>query len=143
MRKQDRRNFVLGTLVVALCAGSGPALGQTAVFEVVNDTRLVLQYRAGSGFQGRLETTPPARIAPGDTARLTLDAGYPTSQGGGFRYGDGAGRECDFGALRLYRAGAGWGHPTIRATPRGDIRCRAEIARFDDGGDFTIRFFAE
>ncbi len=130
-------------LAFALCAGAGPALAQTAVFEIVNNTGFALQYRAGSGFQGRLETAPPARIAPGDTARLSLQAGYPTSQGGGFRYGDGAGRECDFGALRLYRPGAGWGHPSMRATPRGDIGCRAEIVGFDDGGDFTIRFRAE
>lgn len=134
---------MLAMLAVAVCTGAGPALAQTAVFEVVNDTGLMLQYRAGSGFQGRLETPPPARIAPGDTARLTLQAGYPTSQGGGFRYGDGAGRECDFGALRLPAPATGWGHPTARAAARGDIRCRAEIIVFESGGDFTIRFFAE
>jgi len=143
MRKHHRRNSMLGMLAVALCTGAGPALGQTAVFEVVNDTGFMLQYRAGSGFQGRLDTPPPARIAPGDTGRLTLEAGYPTSQGGGFRYGDGAGRECDFGALRLFHPGSGWGHPTTRASPRGDIRCRATITSVENGGNFTIRFFVE
>lgn len=134
---------MLGMLAVALCAGAGSALAQTAVFEVVNDTGFMLQYRAGSGFQGRLETPPPARIASGETARLTLQAGYPTSQGGGFRYGDGAGRECDFGSLRLSEPATGWGHPTTRAQARGNIRCRAEIISLERGGDFTIRFFVE
>jgi len=134
---------MLGMLSLALCAGAGPALAQTAVFEVVNDTGFMLQYRAGSGFQGRLETPPPARIASGERARLTLQAGYPTSQGGGFRYGDGAGRECDFKALRLSEPGTGWSHPTARAEARGNIRCRAEIISLERGGDFTIRFFVE
>jgi hypothetical protein len=143
MGKRHYRKSLPASLAIVLCAGAAPALGQTAVFEVVNDTGLVLQYRAGSGFQGRLETPPPARIAPGDTTRISVEAGYPKSQGGGFRYGDGAGRECDFGALRLFHPGSGWGHPTTRASPRGDIRCRATIIVIDNGGDFTIRFFVE
>jgi hypothetical protein len=130
--------------LILLLASSASALAQEAALLVENRSGVALVFRAGSGFQGSLARPLPQEIAPGETGRGLVRAGFPATQGGGFRYVAGA-AECDFGFLRM-REGVGgpWGHPQTRAraSDRG-LSCRAEVAEFFAGGDFTIRFIVE
>ena len=119
-------------------------MAQTASILVENRSSAVLAYRAGSGFQGSVPQPLPAEIGPGETGRGDVRAGFPATQGGGFRYWSGAG-ECDFGFLRMRDGLSGpWGYPQTRAkvTGRG-FSCRAEVLDASSGGDFSIRFIVE
>lgn len=131
---------VAATLLVAPFAA--PALGAepVAVIEIVNARGATVAFRAGSGFQGRFETPLPERVAAGESARAELRAGFPDSQGGGFRYGAPGGAECDFGFLRLRGPSGVWSPPTVRA---GGAHCRAEIVGTEPGGGFAMRFTLE
>ncbi len=129
--------------LIALTPASG-AQAQEISLSLENRRASPIEFRAGPGFQGRLDEPMPRMIEPGETITRRLIASYPHSQGGGFRYGDGAGRECDFGALRLRDPGGPWQMPVLRAhASRSGIVCRAEPEGIDAGGDFGIRFIVE
>jgi hypothetical protein len=136
-------------LAVALASsvamlGAGPALAEIITLNVENRYGAPLEFRAGSGFQGRLDAAMPRVIAPGETITRRLRTAFPNSQGGGFRYGDGTGRECDFGMSRLRDPGGPWQMPVLRArASRAGIGCRAEPESIEPGGDFSIRFIVE
>ncbi|MCC5977143.1 MAG: hypothetical protein JJU21_03695 [Salinarimonas sp.] len=134
---------ICAALFVALLPAQG-SVAQEIDMSVENRRGAPVEFRAGPGFQGRLDDMMPRMIAPGETITRRLIADYPNSQGGGFRYGDGAGRECDFGVLRLRDPGGPWQMPVLRAqAPTGGIGCRAELEGIDPGGDFGIRFIVE
>ncbi len=120
------------------------ASAQTASVLVENASDSAIDFRAESGFQGRLQRPLPEVIPPGETGRGEVQAGFPTSQGGGFRYGRGV-AECAFGFLRLRDPATGsWMHPQMRARPtEARINCRSLLVDFSSGGDFTIRFIVE
>ena len=132
---------VSGLLLALLGA---PASAQEASILVENRSHAVVVYRAASGFQGSVVQPLPAEIGPGETARGEIRAGFPATQGGGFRYGQGA-VECDFGFLRVRDGFSGpWGYPQTRAEASGrGLSCRAEVREFSTGGDFSIRFIVE
>ncbi len=128
-----------------LLTGFGPpAVAQEALIFVENRSDAALAYRAASGFQGSVPRPLPQEIAPGETGLGEVQAGFPATQGGGFRYGRGA-VECDFGFLRMRDGSRGpWGYPQTRARVTGPgLRCRSEVLEFSTGGDFTIRFIVE
>lgn len=121
-----------------------PAQAQEITLSVENRRDAPVEFRAGAGFQGRLDQEMPRIIASGETITRRLTTSFPDSQGGGFRYGDGTGRECDFGMSRLRDRGGPWQMPVLRAQPsRSGIGCRAEPEGIDPGGDFGIRFIVE
>jgi hypothetical protein len=131
-------------LALALIVPLAPAIAQEASLIVENRSGAALAFRAASGFQGSLAQPLPREIGPGETGRGLLRAGFPATQGGGFRYHAGA-AECDFGFLRMRESLSGpWGYPQIRARANGGgLSCRAEVVDFSTGGDFTIRFIVE
>ncbi len=134
--------LVLALSAAPLAAGSAPA--QEITLSVENRRDAPLEFRAGAGFQGQLDEAMPQIIEPGATITRRLRAAFPNSQGGGFRYGDGTGRECDFGMSRLRDPGGPWQMPVLRArASRAGIGCRAEPEEFGPRGDFGIRFIVE
>ncbi|TVR07374.1 MAG: hypothetical protein EA385_12955 [Salinarimonadaceae bacterium] len=114
-----------------------------ATVEIVNSSVRTLIFRASSGFQGRFETPLPETLAQGERSHAELRAGFPGSQGGGFRYGAPGAGECDFGFLRLRGAGGEWLPPTVRASGSGGANCRAEVTAMERGGGFSVRFTIE
>lgn len=127
-----------------LPAFGAPAIAQEASILVENRSSAALAYRAGSGFQGSAPQPLPVEIGPGQTGRGEVRAGFPATQGGGFRYWSGEG-ECDFGFLRIRDGFSGpWGYPQTRAKATGPgLSCRAEVSEASSGGDFSIRFIVE
>ncbi|HSP23644.1 MAG TPA: hypothetical protein VLQ65_00575 [Saliniramus sp.] len=121
-----------------------PASAQEASILVETRSDAVVVYRAASGFQGSVGRALPQEIGPGETARGAVRAGFPATQGGGFRYGHGS-MECDFGFLRMRDGFSGpWGYPQTRARATGPgLSCRAEVVGVSTGGDFIIRFIVE
>jgi len=139
-----RRLLALALALSAAPLAAVPALAQEITLSVENRRDAPVEFRAGAGFQGRLDEAMPQIIEPGATITRRLEAAYPGSQGGGFRYRDGTGRECDFGMSRLRDPGGPWQMPVLRArASRAGIGCRAEPAGIDPGGDFGIRFIVE
>jgi hypothetical protein len=130
--------------MILLTGFGAPALAQEASIFVENRSDAMLVYRAASGFQGSVPRPLPEQIAPGETGLGEVRAGFPATQGGGFRYGRGA-AECDFGFLRMREGSRGpWGYPQTRARATGPgLTCRAEVLEFATGGDFSIRFIVE
>ncbi len=136
----------LGALMFLVAAGAAPGIAQAQEIGLIIENRrgAPVEFRAGAGFQGRLDREMPRIIEAGETLRRRLTTTFPDSQGGGFRYGDGTGRECDFGMSRLRDRGGPWQMPVLRAqASRAGISCRAEIEGIDPGGDFDIRFIVE
>jgi hypothetical protein len=121
-----------------------PAIAQTAAIEVENRTGATVTYRAASGYQGSLPRPLPLEIGAGEIGHGEIRAGFPATQGGGFRYSNGR-AECDFGLLRMRDGFSGpWGYPQTRARATGPgLSCRAQVIDFSTGGDFTIRFIVE
>lgn len=145
MSAPNTRFALAMTLPSLLLTGFGaPAVAQEASIFVENRSDAVLVYRAASGFQGSVPRPLPEQIAPGETGRGEVRAGFPATQGGGFRYGRGS-VECDFGFLRMRDGSSGpWGYPQTRARATGPgLTCRAEVVAFATGGDFGIRFIVE
>lgn len=138
------RALAAATVLVAVSvAAPARADEPVAVIEIVNAGAQALAFRAGSGFQGRFETPLADRLAPGESARAQLRAGFPDSQGGGFRYGAPGGAECDFGFLRLRGPGGVWLPPSVRAGGSGGANCRARVTATEAGGSFSVRFTLE
>lgn len=130
--------------LLAAMPGVGSAVAGEITLNVENRREAPVEFRAGSGFQGRLDAAMPRTIAAGATVVRRLRTAFPNSQGGGFRYADGAGRECDFGMLRLRDPGGPWQMPVLRAqASHTGIGCRAELGEIGPGGDFGIRFIVE
>jgi hypothetical protein len=132
----------LWTLLLSSLAAS--AIAQEASILVENRSDVVVVYRAASGFQGSVRQPLPQEIGPGETGLGEVRAGFPATQGGGFRYSRGGG-ECDFGFLRMRDGSRGpWGYPQTRANATGrGLSCRAEVLDASSGGDFSIRFIVE
>jgi len=128
-----------------LLTGLGvPGVAQEASILVENRSDAGLVFRAASGFQGSVPQPLPQEIAPGESGHGVVRAGFPATQGGGFRYGRGA-VECEFGFLRMRDGFSGpWGYPQTRARATGPgLICRAEVLEFSIRGDFSIRFIVE
>jgi len=128
----------------AVAVAAIPAQAQEITLSVENRRGAPVEFRAGAGFQGRLDREMPRVIVSGETVTRRLTTAFPDSQGGDFRYGDGTGRECNFGMLRLRDRGGPWQMPVLRAqASRSGIGCRSEIEGIDPGGDFGTRFIVE
>jgi hypothetical protein len=136
--------LALATFLSSLLTLGAPAVAQDAMILVENRSGVVVVYRPASGFQGSVRQPFPQEIRPGETGRGEVQAGFPATQGGGFRYSRGGG-ECDFGFLRMRDGIQGpWGYPQTRAKATGrGLSCRAEVLDASSGGDFSIRFIVE
>lgn len=139
------RRVSSASIAFALLLGSiAPSMAQTATILVENRSAAPIIYRAASGYQGSVPRPLPFEIRPGQIGHGEILAGFPATQGGGFRYGDGS-AECDFGFLRMRDGFSGpWGYPQTRARAVGiGLSCRAEVIDFSRGGDFSIRVIVE
>ncbi|MCG6121321.1 MAG: hypothetical protein MEP57_01240 [Microvirga sp.] len=134
---------MLAVSALAIFGAASASAEPVATIEVVNAGERPLNFRAGSGFQGRFEAPLPETLAPGESARGVLRAGFPDSQGGGFRYGVPGLGECDFGFLRLRGGESFWLPPTVRAGGSGGVNCRADVVTTERAGGWTLRFTVE